>query len=47
LNSVYEEAKGYIAEKNLPAFQIKGGHCGQQEIFLNDLQSTPLLCEQQ
>lgn len=29
---------------NLPAFRTKGAHCGQQEIFLNDLQSVPLLC---
>lgn len=39
--------KGCIAEQNLPASQTKGGHCGQQEISLNDLQSAPLLCEQQ
>jgi hypothetical protein len=27
--------------------QTKGEHCGQQEIFSNDLQSAPLLCEHQ
>ena len=41
------ESIGCIEEYNLPGIQTKGEHCGQQEIFSNDLQSAPRLCEHQ
>jgi hypothetical protein len=42
-----KETIRWKAEYNLPVIQTKGEHCDQQEIFLNDLQSAPLLCEHQ